>query len=447
VRIAIIGFGFSGLMVVANLVRAARAPLTLYIIDEKADGLGTAYGTTNPRHLLNVPAGNMGAFADNVGGLCAWLESADAAQHKAQLGITRSYDASDFIPRVLYGAYLASIWREAQEMAAHKKIDIKLVLSRAVAVQAGSEPAVLTTRGDAIAVDRIILAAGHEAKVILPQFKSPHIIQNPWADGVLDGASNWVSPVMVMGTGLTAIDMMLSLRACGYAGEILLASRNGLLPQTHAAPSSIFSFTACEITALRTLPAMLRLVRRKIRERGDWRAVVDALRPHTQTLWQRLSTYEQQRALRWLMPSWNIHRHRMASEIAAVVDAEIAAGKLRIIRSKNVDIKLDGAQLSIRKANGALQPVSRILNATGLELNLARSSNTLLKQMLADGMVEAHITGFGVVADKHYRAWGLLYPNLFVMGSLLTGQLLESTAVPELREQAAAITKAVSVHV
>ena len=444
-RVAIIGFGFSGLLVAANLVRGATAAFTLYIIDEKADGLGVAYGTSNARHLLNVPAGNMGAFADDVGGLCTWLETADAAQHKAQLGITRSYAASDFIPRVLYGAYLTSIWRMTQENAAQKKIDIKLVPSRATVLQTGSELAVLTARGDAIAVDKIILAAGHETKPMLPQLRSENIIQNPWANAALDDAKKWPSPVMVMGTGLTAIDTVLSLRAVGYAGEIILASRNGLLPKTHAGPRSIFSFNAQEIAAQKTLPAMLRFVRSKIREHGDWRAVVDALRPHTQTLWQRLSTREQSYALRWLMPQWNVHRHRMAPEIAAYIDTEIVAGTLRMIASKKLEVTLDGEQLSIREVNGAVQSVSRLLNATGLELNLARSSNSLLKQLLADGMVEAHATGLGIVADKHYRAWGSLHPNLFVIGSLLTGQLLESTAVPELREQAAAIAASIVV--
>ena len=136
-RVAILGFGFSGLMVVANLVRSATRPLEIYIISPDASGLGIAYSTTHLGHLLNVPAGRMGAFADDVGGFHAWLQTQTTHQH---------FTPADFVPRAIYGQYLQSIWRDTQEMAVQKKLMLKMVPATATHMATGDELAVRTRR-------------------------------------------------------------------------------------------------------------------------------------------------------------------------------------------------------------------------------------------------------------------------------------------------------------
>ena len=437
--VGVIGFGFSGLMVVAHLVRTASSPITIYIIDETADGLGVAYRTTNPDHLLNVRAANMSAYAEDAEHFVRWLAGAEALAAMQHDGLTTRYAANDFVPRVLYGAYLQTIWRDVQAMALQKNIAIKHVPSKAVALQAGTNPAILTMRGDAIAVDAIVLAVGHEGKTILPQVHDARIIQDPWTPDALAGASSWASPVMLVGTGLTAIDAVLSLRRAGYDGQIIAVSRSAAWPTMHGEVKKLSAADAADIAAQKTLLAMVQTLQQKIAQAEDWRTVIDALRPHTSAMWQRLNTREQKRFLHKLSTLWGIHRHRMAPHIASRIAAEMAADSLRVLRSKRVDIAVKGAalQVAITHPGGVefLQP-SRIINATGLELNIAQSRNPLLRQLLAAGMVEPHANGLGVAVDPHLRAWGHAYPNLSVLGSLLTGQLLESTAVPELRVQA-----------
>lgn len=439
-RVAIIGFGASGLLAAANQVRAAAGPLTLYILDETHDGLGVAYATNNPEHLLNVTAAKMSAFPDAPDDFVHWLGKADAARAKQALGVVADYGANDYVPRALYGAYLQSIWREAQAVAASKGLEIKLVPSRAVAVQQ-TPLAVLSARGDAIAVDAIVLAVGHEGKPLYTHCDSAALLQNPWAPDVLKDAAQWPSPVVLLGAGLTAVDMLLSLRRAGYKGQVVATSRHGLLPRAHAQQQSIFNFQAREMASLRSLRAMVRRVRHAIATHGDWRAVMDALRPYTPVLWQRLSTREQQRFLRLFMPYWNVHRHRMAPTIAARVEAEIAKGSLRVLASRNIALEAhaQGVMVNITSAAGIemLAP-SRIINCAGQELRLAHSRNPLLAQMLAQGMLEPHATGLGIAADMHGKAWGTLHPKVQVIGAWLTGQRLESTAIPELRQQAAA---------
>lgn len=430
--LAIIGFGYSGAMVLANVVRAAAAPCTVYLITETLDPRGVAYATRNPFHLLNVRAENMSAVAEDADHFVRWL-----AQHHAG-----HYTAKDFVPRSIYGDYLEAIWQETQALAQQKHILIRHVPSRAVAIQQGTVPAVLTARGDAIAAPHIVLAVGHEVKPILTGLPAASVLQNPWKDDAFADAAAWASPVALMGMGLTAIDVLFSLRHAGYTGEVIACSRRGYVPQAHQDTVRAFAFAAEEIAAQKTLRGMLRMVRRAVAHHGDWRAVVDALRPHTQALWQRLSPRDQQRFLTRLSPLWNTHRHRMAPEIAARLAAERASGGLRLLSAPDLAVKATEDALLLTCDGETVTP-SRLINCTGLELNLARSANPLLRQLLAEGLVEPHGSLLGVVADPSLRAWGRLHPHLFVLGSLLTGQLLESTAVPELRVQAARIAHSI----
>lgn len=433
-RVAIVGFGFSGLMVASNLVRDARAPLTLYLIAPTLEGLGVAYGTRNAAHLLNVPANKMGAFADDSMGFWQWLSSGEGALAKQRLGIRTEYRETSFVPRLLYGAYLQAIWRQTQHVAQQKNIVLNHVPSIATALQ--HKPfAVLTERGDAIAVDDIVLATGNENKP-LPMPPEAPMIQDPWAAHALDDAATWPSPVLLIGTGLTAVDMVLTLRARGYAGEIIAASLRGIWPKPHTAVSSVFGCDEAALHTQKNLRSLLAFVRRSIAQHeqagGDWRAVIDALRPHTQAMWLRASSEDKRRFFRHLMTYWSTHRHRMAPEVCATIAGEIAAGTLRsIARSKLSEVVAHHAP-------------SRILNCTGPQLNMGRSAYTLWKQAVAERWVEVHETGIGIAVDAQCRAWGEAYPNLYAIGTAMTGQWLESTAVPELRQQAAMVAAAIN---
>jgi uncharacterized NAD(P)/FAD-binding protein YdhS len=445
-RIAILGFGFSGLMVAATLVREAVEGTLLYIIADDLSALGLAYGTVDLDHLLNVPAGKMGAFADTIDGFLKWLTSYDGAQAKQQLEIAVAYGAEDFVPRALYGRYLQSIWRDTQALAQKRGILLKLVEARATYIRRDNALAILTERGDAIAVDRIVLATGHEVKPILPHVTAPYIVQDPWAKEAFAGAAEWAAPVALMGVGLTAVDVVMRLRNLGYKGEIIAFSRHGLLPQPHRSGLGAYSWNQTELFAQQNLQQLVRYVRSKVTQHqaagGDWREVIDALRPHTQTLWQKLTLRDQQRFLTRLLSFWNVHRHRMAPEIAARIQAEITKGGLRIIASKQYRVLMEEGRITLAlHAEGAehLFYPSRIINCTGPQMDVTRSAKTLLRQAVADHVIEPHATTLGIAVDPNHRAWGTAYPALYVVGPLMTGQLLESTAVPELRIQAAQV--------
>jgi uncharacterized NAD(P)/FAD-binding protein YdhS len=423
-------------MVAANLVRLAEAPLTLYLIAPELDCQGLAYGTRDAQHLLNVPANKMGAFADKVDGFWQWLSSGQGALAKQRLGIAASYGEASFMPRMLYGAYLQDIWAETQQLAAQKNVALKHVPTMATAIQR-TPLAVLTQRGDAIAVDDVVLATGNENKP-LPAAADAPMVQNPWAVDALNGCADWASPVALIGTGLTSVDMLLSLRALGYTGEIVATSLRGQWPRAHKAYAAPFMFDETALLAQKTLRQLVRFVRQNIAQHeatgGDWRAVADALRPHTNVLWRQATTADKLRFFRHVMIYWSTHRHRCAPEIEAAIEKELASGLLRSMHRQPFAAVLQQT------------PPSHILNCTGFQLDVRRSRQNLWKQLVAECMVEPHETGLGIKTDAHGRALGEAYPNLYALGTVLTGQWMESTAVPELRVQAFSIARAMPLN-
>ena len=412
-RIAIIGFGFSGLLLATHLVRKAQPETEIYLIDPSLNARGMAYSTPYVEHLLNVRAGNMSAFPDEKDHFVHWL-----SQHHAQ------YAPQDFVPRRIYGEYLESIWQETQGNATERKIYLKLVPSIAVAIaKQGERFAVTTERGDAIDSTHIVLATGNEVKPVSATVE--RVLQSPWVHGALPQAAKEQGPILLIGTGLTAVDMVLALRADGYKGEIVAYSRNGLLPQPHRDYGPAQALDAHEVQGLQTLRQWSSWLRRASRTSADWRAVIDGLRPFTQASWARLRTRQQQIFFHRAASFWSVHRHRMAPQIAQQLtdDQNFRAMNRKQYRTSGVKPTL-------------------AINCTGTELNIEKSASPLLKNLLAQRLIEPHGNGVGMAVDAHCRAWGEAYPHLFSIGALMTGQLLESTAVPELRGQAQQIAEA-----
>ena len=128
--------------------------------------------------------------------------------------------------------------------------------------------------------------------------------------------------MLLIGTGLTLIDVALMLEARGFAGRIVALSRRGLLPRRHETArewgkigKGVATGAAGEV--------------RQVRERAEavgWRNAVDELRPFTQPMWANASEAERARFLRHLRPWWDVPRHPLAPEVAHRVAALQARG-------------------------------------------------------------------------------------------------------------------------
>ncbi len=250
--------------------------------------------------------------------------------------------------------------------------------------------------------------------------------------------------MLLIGTGLTMIDAVLSLCAAGHQGLIVAVSRRGQIPKAHAdfAPAPVGQHQVPQGDLL----ALWRWLRRRSGEVA-WRAAVDSLRPHSQALWQALPPVQQGRFLRHARPWWDVHRHRIAPQVAQQVADLVAAGRLEIIAGRIAAMRAvhDAVAVEI-KWRGEEQPFDKIrasglfqlaLNCTGPLGAIGRTRDALLRGLLERGLVQADAHGIGLDVDKRSRAVGA--ERLWALGPLTKGRYWEIVAVPDIRLQAAEV--------
>jgi uncharacterized NAD(P)/FAD-binding protein YdhS len=239
------------------------------------------------------------------------------------------------------------------------------------------------------------------------------------------------------------VDMVLLLEARGFKGPILALSRRGLVPQAHADGAAPEKRTEPPVSLSSSLV-------REVRGRGEaigWRHAVDELRPFTQDLWRLASMAQRGRFLRHLRPWWDIHRHRIAPEVAARIQAMIDSKQLRVAagRLASVEPVGTGAAITWRPRGSEIiqrTEVARIVNCTGPEADLPRSPEPLLRALLQRGAIRPGPNGLGLDVDAEMRVIGVsgaADPRLFAVGPITRGVLWEIVAVPDIRGQVAEV--------
>lgn len=451
--IAIVGAGFSGTLLASQLLRHSRQPLRLLLIDRSGRfGTGLAYGTADPAHLLNVSAGAMSAWADDPSHLLRWIDLNREAL--ADL-LPSGADASSFVPRQLYGLYLQSVLGDA-ECLARGEISLQRISDELVDLEPlPPDPAAPVARArhrlhlkgqPPIEAHHVVLAWGNSA--IPPPPEPGPGVRHGWtaqATADLDPEAS----VALLGTGLTMVDMVVSLHRQGHRGPIVALSRRGHRPNAHRSVPPLGDWIDAD-RAPATVLGLWRLIRARAdqaaREGHDWRAVIDGLRPRTQALWQRLDAGERRRFLRHAAVVWDVHRHRIAPELKALLEQLEASGQLRHLAARllaNDDAPQgSGRLLRIRRrgqASTEVLRVDRLILCTGIPLAYGSSEEPLLVRLQERGLLSPDPLDLGSRCDAHgalLDAVGAVQPGLHTLGSPRKGQLWESIAVPELRLQA-----------
>ena len=410
-HVAIVGGGFSGTVTAVHLANAG-ARVTLI---ERGDrfGTGVAYGTYEPAHLLNVRASNMSALADRPDHFAEWFG-----------------EGSGFAGRMTYGAYL-------NELLAETDGGLEALYDDAVDVMPG---AVALRSGRTIAADAVVVAAGNllpEPWGAFAKVQVPYV-NEPWSregQGSVAELARRDGDLLILGTGLTMIDAMLSLDAHGFAGRVIALSRRGLLPRAHAAAGD----AAPPLPEGRKPSSLLRWIRARSMD-GDWRGVVDALRPVTADIWRGWTDAERSRFLRHLRPWWDVHRHRVAPEIAERVEGWIAGGRLRVRAGRVLVGEHGDVRVRMRGAAEAERiDVAGIVNCTGPQGDLRGSRDPLISALLASGAARTDSFGLGLDVDADCRLIdqaGRVSPSLYAVGPMTRGVFWEMTAVPDIRRQA-----------
>ena len=447
-RIAIIGGGFSGACLAAELLRAGDPSLSVTLIERgPSPGRGVAYGTHCAGHLLNVPAQKMSALASDASHFLRWAQRHH--DHHVQPG--------DFLPRRVYGRYVESVLREAIEGSASR---FECRREEAISLTwRGDQAEISLHGGERILADKVVFALGNfaPANPRIPGLTetSSRYVSNPWQENALAnielGNIENEQSILLIGSGLTSVDVAISLRERGFSGKIHTLSRHGLLPQMHQATQPWQAF--CDDASPRTARELFHSIRVQVRtaeEQGSgWRAVIDSLRPVTQKIWRSLPPAEQRRFLRHLRAYWDVHRHRVAPQIGAQLAAEMSTGSLQVHAGRILEYCEGASGVYVtyrRRGNGESNTlhVDRVINCTGPDSDFRRVHSPLLNDLLRKKLARTDSLFLGLDTTEEgalVDASGAVSDFVYAIGPLRKGNLWESTAVPEIRVQAAALAE------
>jgi uncharacterized NAD(P)/FAD-binding protein YdhS len=432
--VAVIGAGFSGLLTTLNLLRMSPDVSVQLIERRGVFGLGPAYATGNPKHLLNVRLSNMSAFPDQPRHLADWMANQPAW-----------FARDDFITRGDYGRYLAHLLDLALRLDGDgERLSLIRGTVSAIRPHEGRWKIMLDGRSSTFA-DAVVLAQGNLSPAAPPGLDptligSGRYLNNPWS--ALDALPADADDVLLIGAGLTMVDAAIALRRAGR--RFVAVSRHGLLPRSHGST---------------TMPPRKRLyvggpaeVFRQAREAAaqeDWRAVVDDVRRCAPDLWASWSLPQRSRFLRHLRAIWDNRRHRLAPGVAREVTAMLASEELEITAARIITLSPRDNQVeAILKGRGDTETQARrfdaVINCSGPTGDVAQSTESLLRDLLKQGLAAPAALGLGLAVDPKARLIDgrmLVHRRLFAIGPLTRSLFWETTAVPDLREHAVALAR------
>jgi uncharacterized NAD(P)/FAD-binding protein YdhS len=429
-RVVVVGGGASGVIFAVNLARSSR-DTEIILIERRADlGRGLAYSTKDPNHLLNVRVANMSAFPNDPEHFFRWLQDYGSA-HKVS-----SPTHFCFAPRQVYGEYLASLLAEETPQG------VRVIRGSVEDIaELPGEVRVKLSNGSLISADAAVIATGHDPRAELPDSATI----NPWSPGALEGLAP-DAPVMIVGTGLTMADVVLSLHRSGHRGNVVAVSRRGLRSSVHAdVKARPLARTEIPFGApISKLTHWLRgLVRQCEAEKMDWRSAIDSLRPHTRLLWQSMSLSQRRRFLRHARPWWEAHRHRMAPTVAVMLGNLMADGRLSVLAGKVLKMQKTGDRVDVTlrrrgQQNTEQLEFSRAFDCAGLNDDLRSSANPVIQALFARGLARPDPLSLGLdLSDDNalVALSGKPSQRIFAVGPVARGAFWEITAVPDIRQQ------------
>jgi len=451
-KVAVIGGGLSGSLVTINMVRRAGGALTVYLFEKKSEQFnkGVAYSSRLPYQLLNVQVKDMSLFDNEPAHFFVWLK-----ENKYP------YQPDDFAPRDVFGKYLTDTFNK--ETRKEKGREVNVIYKEVTAIAKDKDGYKVTFgENETITVDKVILSTGNFPPGDVPGLpqdvkESKSYTSHPW--GGFDIKSIPAShDILMVGSGLTMIDLVLSLHTGGHRGNITVISRRGLLPLSHGdAPE----YTPAQGPDLKnaSVTSFLDWVKKNViqanAEGKNWRGVIDAIRSHIPAMWNALSLEERKRFIRHLRPFWEIHRHRMPAESIAILKEMERDGKLDLLAGRIQTAKLSGNKVNVtyrcRNSNVLKHiTVDNIINCTGPETEYRKLRSPLYQSLVENKLAQTEPLALGLLANTKgfiIDAWGKVNDNIALIGPPAKGVLWECTALREIRMQAAALSHAVSVPV
>jgi uncharacterized NAD(P)/FAD-binding protein YdhS len=427
--VIIVGGGATGVILAAHLLKSEMATLRVILVERRAAfGEGLAYSTQLPDHLLNVSDRGMSALAFDPTHFTRWL----AERHDF------SGDRPYFAQRALYRDYLRDV---LDGLVATEPVRLRLVNEEATSIRRAAQGIeVVLGNGSSLVGHAVVLASGHDRS---PSASSAAVVRpdDPTAFAVAPDER-----VVVLGTGLSMIDAFLSLEAGGHRAEIVAVSRRGLLPSPHKVMRPL-RLDSADIPFGTSLAYFVRWFRGLVRdveaEGGDWRDVVDGLRPYNQRIWQSLPAASRRRFLEHTKAWWDVRRHRTPPEIHVRVMDAVSIGRLRLVAGRVTRIEKTGTgAVVVVEPRGTGRQLSLeaglVIDCTGIVRDLSGVETGVIADLMRQGLARTDPLrlGLDVTTDcAVIDASGAPSTSIFAAGPLTRGTFFEIDSIPEIREQ------------
>lgn len=426
--VLVIGGGASGVLFAANLLRQDTDLRVTVVEGRHLLGCGIAYSTTDPDHLLNTRVHNMSAFPDDEGHFLRWLhEQADG----------QDYARDSFVSRATYGAYLSCLltpWKASGRLVCLKANCV------AISEREGGVKVVLDD-GQLLKGAYAVLATGH----VTPRPDPSGLVSGAWDVSAPPPPD---APVLIIGTGLSMVDQVLSLERAGHKGPIIAISRRGLLPRSHAHGTPL-KVAEGDLPLGQPVSRMLAWLRGLVDQAeaagGSWRDALDGIRPWVSTFWQHMTIEQRARFLRHAASWWEVHRHRIPPASADRLQAAMDTGQLRILRAAflRAEKGTEGQVRAIIRPRGSRQEqvldLGQIIDCRGIRNDPEKNASAIMTGLLALGAARVdplrigmEVSTSGQLIDRDGHA----SERIFALGPVSRATFWEITAIPDIRVQA-----------
>jgi uncharacterized NAD(P)/FAD-binding protein YdhS len=442
-KVIIIGGGLSGSLLAMQLARSPGGS-EVVLIEKNPEflGRGVAYQYDFTHQPLNVVAGGMSLFPDKPMDFVRWLE----ANHFRYNHLIDQVSPEAFIPRKIFGDYvLENLEKIQQEVSERLQIRIDEAIS---IMDFGKRKTVVFASGNALHADHVILALGNFPPADLfathnPVQNDPRYFASPWSDRVYSDIKG-DEDILLVGSGLTAVDIVLGLIVRKFRGKVTMLSRRGVFPLPHDLTHQAISITVPENYSPRKMLLWVRYLMRKNPE-VPWSVIIDGLRPYTQKIWLQWIVSDKQYFLKKIRPYWEIARHRIPSASSERLNNMMEKGQLVLKKGtiEEASVSSNGIEILYRSESGLNSQVfQKVINCTGPESNYRKVRFPIIVDLTARGKVKIDELGLGIKCTPEgsiINDQGEVEQGIWCIGPMRKAVLWETTALRELREQSSAL--------
>jgi uncharacterized NAD(P)/FAD-binding protein YdhS len=430
--IAIIGFGFSGTVFFLNLIKRNLPKNLNIIIFEKEDlnssnvNLGPAFSPFSDHYILNVSANNMSADLDDKNDFVNFLKKAYPKIIK-----NSQNDYANFAPRKIYGEYLNQVRNQALRLADLKQINHKILNQEVTTIKNKDQKLIITTKKEDFEADKIILATSLKQAELPWLLPGKNFIKNLWSNKYFDfhnqdlpkSLKNKNSVITLIGSALSAIDVVIGLAERKFKGKIIIISRRGNFPKTHLerpAPA-IDQLLSINDAKMGILPMSLK-IRKFLKANPNFNLteIIALTKPIIKELWHNLDQKNRKIFLK-LLPYWNIFHHTIPSSSIAIINQLISDGRIEIKKGAINKVEMLNKKIAVHSKNDFFK-TDFLVNCLGFEMRAKKYP--LLYSMIKNNLLKPDL----IMIRSNNR-------NIYLLGGLNIAQDFESTSVPSIKSQ------------